>query len=382
MKCKQLFEEIEKLNNIYLDVLEDVCNIESPTSYKKGVDAVGAYFLRMAEKHGWETEVAKQDVSGDVICITLNKNAKGKTVSLSGHMDTVHPVGAFGTPAVKRDESKMYGPGVMDCKGGIVAACMAMDALERCGFNARPVRLLLQSDEENSSATSKKATINYICDKAKDSLAFLNLEGIKGDTAVLERKGIIRFRFSVHGKALHSARCTDAANAIAEAAYKIIELEKMKDPSGLTCNCGVIHGGTTVNTVPENCYFDADIRFSTKEELEFAKQKVCEVAENTTVKGCTCVLEEISFRPAMVLSEKNVSLLDRMNEIYKENGLPVLSARACPSGSDAAYITECGIPCVDNLGTDGGEIHSLNEYIRLDSLAESAKRIAALIYCL
>ena len=50
----------------------------------------------------------------------------------------------------------MYGPGVMDCKGGIVAAIMAMEALEKCGFTERPVQLLLQSDEENGSATSNK----------------------------------------------------------------------------------------------------------------------------------------------------------------------------------------------------------------------------------
>ena len=74
--------------------------------------------------------------------------------------------------------------------------------------------------------------------------------------------------------------------------------------------------------------------------------------------------------------------LERMNEIYKENGLPVLKKRMCLSGSDAAYVTEHGIPCVDNLGTEGGNIHSVDEYIRLDSLVESAKRIACLIYCI
>ena len=84
----------------------------------------------------------------------------------------------------------------------------------------------------------------------------------------------------------------------------------------------------------------------------------------------------------MNYSEKNIELLEKMNEIYKENGLPVLTGRKCLSGSDAAYITECGIPCIDNLGTEGENIHSVDEYIRLDSLAESAKRIAALIYCI
>lgn len=382
MLCKRLFETIEESNEQYLKILETVCNIESPTTFKKGVDDVGAYLLDIAKGFGWQTEVFKQEISGDVVCITLNPEASGEPICVSGHMDTVHPVGSFGTPAVKRDEENMYGPGVMDCKGGIVAALMAMDALEKCGFNSRPVHLLLQSDEENGSATSDKKTIEYICKKAEGSIAFLNLEGFKGNTAVLQRKGILTYRFTVYGKAMHAARCAEAANAVAEAAYKIIELEKMKNPAGVTCNCGVIKGGTASNTVAEECEFYADIRFATQNEIETVREKVQEIADKSTVAGCSCKLEEVNIRPAMELTERNIKLLERMNEIYKENLLPVLIGRLCLSGSDAAYVTEHGIPCVDNLGTEGGNIHSINEYIRLNSLAESAKRIAALIYCI
>ncbi len=382
MKCKHLFDKIDEKKARFLDILEEVCSIESPTDFKEGVDEVGKYFLDFAKKKGWETEVFHQDISGDVVSVTLNSKADGTPICVSGHMDTVHQAGSFGKVPVRRDEENMYGPGVMDCKGGIVAALMAMEALDECDFRNRPVHLLLQSDEENSSATSNKETIKYICEKAKGSLAFLNLEGIKGNTAVIKRKGIIRYLFTVHGKALHSSRCAEAANAVAEAAYKIIELEKMKNPDGLTCNCGVISGGTKANTVADKCSFYADIRFSTDEELIEAKKKCKEVSDNITVEGCTCTLEEVSFRPAMAMSDKNINLLEKMNEIYKENALPHLTARSCLSGSDAAYVTECGIPCVDNLGTEGGNIHSVNEYIRMDSLAESAKRIAAFIYCI
>lgn len=382
MVCEKLFKTIEGLNEQYLNVLESVCNIESPTTFKKGVDDVGAYFLKIAKSHNWQVDVFEQKISGNVICIALNANADKEPVCVSGHMDTVHPVGSFGIPAVKRDSENMYGPGVMDCKGGIVAAVMAMDALEKCGFKSRPVYLLLQSDEENGSSTSDKKTIEYISKKAKNSIAFLNLEGTKGNTAVLERKGILRYNFTIYGKAMHSSCCTEGSNSIAEAAFKIIELEKMKDAAGITCNCGVIQGGTAPNTVAEECTFYADIRFSTEDELEIVKKKVNEIAEKITVSGCICKLKEISYRPAMMLCDKNIKLLERMNEIYKENGLPVLKRRACLSGSDAAYITQSGIPCVDNLGTEGSNIHSTNEYIKLDSLVESAKRIAALIYCI
>ena len=382
MVCAELFEKIKDLNEYYLKVLEDVCNIESPTNYKEGVDKVGEYFIDMATKHGWKVEVFKQEIAGNVVCITMNPDAENMPVSLSGHIDTVHPVGSFGTPAVKCDEHNMYGPGVMDCKGGVVAAFMAMDALERCGFKSRPVQLLLQTDEETGSATSKKATINYICDKAKGSVVFLNLEGCKAGTAVLARKGILRYRFNIYGKALHSSRCAEASNPITESAHKILKSEEMKNADGLTCNCGVISGGTTPNTVAEKCSFYADIRFSTAEELSSVRNTVKMIAENTFVPGCRCELEEVSFRPAMAEVERNYDLLNKMNKIYEDNNMPVLEARKCLSGADAANITEVGIPCIDCIGTEGSNIHSVDEYIELKSLAESAKRIGAVVYCI
>lgn len=380
MKCKELFQIVEELFPYYLDVLEDVCNLESPTGNKLAVDAVGNYIATHAKERGWKIETYSQKHAGNVLCITLCDDAPNVPICLSGHIDTVHPIGCFGTPAVQRDAVNMYGPGVMDCKGGVVAAMLAMDALMRCGFSKRPVKLLIQTDEETSSITSNKATINYICAKAKDSIAFLNLEGAEGDTAVIQRKGIYRCKFIINGKACHSSGCYDGTNAITEAAHKIIQLEKFKDPNGITCNCGVITGGTVVNVVPDKCEFLADFRFSNMIQFEEIKKFVYHITKTNFTKGCTCTVEEISFRPAMEASTKNVELLKRMNEIYCENNLPILEARPEPSGSDAAYITQCGIPCVDNLGTSGGRIHSTDEYITLRSLAESAKRIAAVVY--
>lgn len=379
MLCEKVLKTIDGLEKKYLDVLESVCNIESPTLFKEGVDACGRYFINMAKEKGWKVEICPQKLSGDAICITLNPHATGSLVCASAHLDTVHPVGLFGNPPTRRDDTNMYGPGVMDCKGGAVAAFMAMDALQQCGFMSRPVKLILQSDEENSSATSNKETIEFMCEQAKGAVAFLNLEGIKDKTAVIERKGILRYKFICHGKALHSSRCPEAANAVAEAAYKIIELEKYKDPAGLTCNCGVISGGTVANTVAEECYFFADIRFVTNQQLEKIKKAAGEIADKTFVEGCYCTLQEVSFRPAMPETETNLKLLDRMNEIYEKSGLPRLTPRKCLSGSDAAYITQCNIPCIDNLGIEGSNIHSIHEYAVMSSLKESAKRIAAVV---
>lgn len=376
----EIFEQLNIIENEYISFLDKVCNIESPTSSKSAVDEVGKCFREVAHERGWQVEIFKNEHAGDVVCITMNPDSDKAPICLSGHIDTVHPVGLFGYPPVTRDEKKTYGPGVMDCKGGAVAALMAMDALAKCGFKSRPVRLLLQTDEETGSSTSGKATINYICEMARGAVAFLNLEGQDGDTAVTKRKGILRYRVEVYGKAVHSSVCYTGANAVCEAARKIVRLEALKDPDGLTCNCGVINGGTTPNSVADKCTFTADIRFSTHEEMVKAMELLETVAATNETEGCRSELHRISLRPAMPLCDRNTALLNKMNEIYAECGLPILKPRAALGGSDAAYITECGIPCVDSIGTAGGRIHSKEEFIYTKSLAESAKRIAAVIY--
>ncbi len=382
MNCDEIFERIALLEKEYIGFWTDICNIESPTNHKEGVDRVGGYVMEKARDRGWQIEVQRQEVSGDCICITMNPHAAGAPVCVSGHMDTVHPLGSFGDTPVSMDGEKIYGPGVADCKGGIAAGFLAMAALEDCGFNARPVKLILQSDEENSSATSNKTTVDFMCKCAEGSAAFLNCEPNVYNTAVLARKGILKYSFHVTGKAAHAGICYDGVSAIAEAAYKIIELEKYKDENGITCNCGLISGGTAVNTVPGECTFAVDVRFSDDAEMAAADKFIREIAERSYVEGTSCSVTLMSRRDAMELTDTNIALLEKANVIFSRNGLPTLEKRITNGGSDAAYITQCGIPCVDSVGVTGTYIHRPEEQANLDSLTQAAKRIAAICMCI
>ncbi len=378
---KNIFEIIDSLYEEYIDVWEDVCNIESPTDYKKGVDAVGDYFAEKAKKFDWRTERFSQPVSGDVAVITMNPDADAAPICLSGHMDTVYPLGFFGNPPVRRDEEKIYGPGVVDCKGGLVCAFLSMHALEISGFKSRPVMLLLQSDEENGSRSSDKATINYICARAKNAVAFLNLEGhgVASNELCLKRKGILTFEFSVKGVAVHSSQCARCgSNAILEAAHKIIEIEKIKDHEGLTCSVNIINGGTAVNTVADSCTFKVNVRYATKEQAEWIEKFAKDLASRNTVDGCTTTVKTVSRRAAMEIEQRNLDLLEKINEIFEKNELSPYFAGSRTGGSDAADVTVAGIPVVDNIGAEGSNIHSPNEYGILESLKTMAKRIAAI----
>ncbi len=376
----KLFDEINRLNEKYIEFWQKVAELESPTEDKEGVDACAKAFAEKAESIGFKTEKFDVKESGDIVTITLNPDSPERPITLSGHIDTVHPKGSFGTPAARIEDGKLYGPGVMDCKGGAVAALMAMEALSACGYNRRPIMLILQTDEECNSRQSGKKTINHILEKAKNSVAFLNCESSRRGTLVLERKGVIRYKFTVIGKEIHSSRCAEGTSAICEAAHKIIELEKFKDEKGLTCSCGMISGGVAENTVPAECVFTADIRFSTDKELEFIRKKVFDVANTSTVPQSFCRVEEAGFRPAMELCDRNLEFFSKINAIFEKNGLEKMIYRKSLGASDAADVTMAGIPCVDSIGVEGDHIHSVREYALISSLASAAKRLACIIW--
>lgn len=383
MSYLKAFDKIDELKEAYFDIWEKVCDIESPTNYKPGVDAVGNFFIEMAKKRDWKVEICHQEVSGDVVCITMNSNIDKKPLCISGHIDTVHPVGSFGEKPVHRDNEKIYGPGVTDCKGGVVSGFLAMDALYQCGFNKRPVQMLLQTDEETSSRGSKKATINYICEKAIQGEAFLNLETHTTGRVCTSRKGVLTYKFNIDGITGHTSRCvTEGASAIADAAHKIIELEKFKDDNGITCVCSSINGGTTDNTIPGNCTFTANLRFATNEQYEWIQNFVKQLCEISHIPGCKCSFKILGQRPAMEEQERNIKLLEKVNEIFKKIGLVELKPRMLRGGSDAANATEFGATCLDNLGTRGGSSHTINEFAYLESMPEAAKRIVAIAYYL
>ena len=383
MKCDRIFELIDEMAPKYVSILEDICNIESPTSCKEGVDRVGKYLIDLAKQRGWKVEVHEENISGNALCITMNPDAKKAPVAFSSHMDTVYPVGLFGYPPVRIEGDIMYGPGVTDCKGGIATALLAMDALEKFGFRDRPIKLILQSDEEVGSITSEKRTVEFMAECAKDAVAFLNGEPAGNyNTVTLERKGIIRFIIEITGKAAHSAVCYNGRSAVLEAAHKIIELEKFNDPEGITSNCGIIEGGNAANTVPEKCTLTVDFRYKTPEQYEIVKQTVDRVAKTSYIPGTTCTYRIKSERCSMPLCEKNESLFKKMQRIYDENGLGDLIASKSNGGSDAGDMTAHGVPSICSIGINGGSIHSINEFARISSIPKSAKRLAAIAYCI
>ncbi len=375
---EKLCESISALEREYVAFWQEVCNIESPTDCKTGVDSVGRLIMEKAKMLGFKIEICKQEVSGNAFSITMNETALGQPVCFSGHIDTVQPLGAFGYPPVKIKDGTIYGPGVVDCKGGVVAGLFAMNVLKEIGFSSRPVRLIVQSDEETSSAGSKKQTVRFMAQMAKDAVAFINCEGLRNGGMVLKRKGILRYGIKVKGKAAHASACTEGASAIAAAAHIILSLERFKDANGITANCGIIKGGTAANSVPDECEMEFDFRFTDNKQYAKIKEAVKNVCETVVIKGTSTEFFIKSERVSMEETEQNLKLYEKIENILEQNGMKRLGKTFSGGGSDASDMTDYGIPTVDGLGVYGTNIHSVKECADISSLSLAAKRLCCI----
>ena len=374
--ASDLMRVIESKNEYYAAFLTKICEIESKSDNKAGVDRVCDAVLEEGRKLGFSERLFPHPAAGNVASLTYDPGSKKRIICLSAHMDTVFPEGTFGYPAVKRDGDILRGPGVMDCKGGIAVALLVMDALRTIGYRKRPVRFILQSEEEIQCLMSSGATLDFLREEAKDSAAFFNLEGREKGKITTRRKGILRAEMTVHGKAAHAGDYFEGVSAIRAAARKIIRLEEKSIRDGITYNCGIIEGGTALNVIPDKCVVRIDIRVGTQSEANEALTFLRSVADHCDLPGSSAEVRIISSRKPMERTEQNVELFRHVDRVCRKYGFGPMTENFSNGGSDAAYSTLMGIPTIDDIGVIGDNYHSLNEWCSISSIAESAKIIA------
>ncbi len=370
---------IEELYPKYVDFWIKLCNIESHTPFKQGVDQVGKTILEYTKDMGYESEVLQIEECGNAMFLTLKGNGNKPPVCLTAHMDTVFPVGSLEKHPVRIDGDTLYALGSADCKGGIICCLMSLEVLSKLGCLDKDVKVLLNPEEENNGELSNKKTINAICEKAQDSICCLNTEMTRPNIPnglCLERKGSYNFNVKIRGVSAHAGLCHSAGtNAILEASRKVVELEKFKDGDGITINCGTIKGGVSAGVVPDECTICANVRFFTEEQKKQAFDFIEKIVNTSYVEGTTASYEIVSTRAPMSYSTKNYNLLDKINEIYKNYGMQTYTPFKTWGGSDSGELTCSGVPTIDCFGVKGWDIHNTNEHASLSSLKNSVRNL-------
>ena len=133
-----------------LRFLIDLINLEGHYSEKTQVEKVRDFYQEALEEEGFQCRVVEvaPDRAG-ILIAELGADRPGKPIILEGHLDTVHRTGSFGGPNPCRVENGIvYGPGVVDMKGGMVIALYIVKALNAVGFCKCPIKVIAVCDEE------------------------------------------------------------------------------------------------------------------------------------------------------------------------------------------------------------------------------------------
>jgi glutamate carboxypeptidase len=361
-----------------VNLLKELVSLESPSSEKKAVDKCSDFLIKEFKKTGAKVTRFPQKKIGDLYTVQyprLKTKSKKDQILVLTHIDTVWPVGRIQNMPFYLSGSKIFGPGVLDMKAGLVMALYAIKTLHELNIEPqKDIVVFVNSAEE----IGNDASYDLIRKLARKSEYVLCLEpSLPGGGLKIQRKGRLVVRLEVSGKAAHAGTPDKGINAIEELMDQLRALKKLRKTKGTTLNIGLISGGEKANIVAESATATLDMRFWTNAH----KQKILDTFKQLVPvsPGAKIRFSVESSTPPMEKSEASTALLSQIREIAKSTLKMTLEAGKTGGGSDASIAANLGIPTVDGLGPDGEGIHAENEHLLLPSLVRRTALLTELL---
>lgn len=356
-----------------LDTLQTLVRLESPSSDKQAVDRCGAELDRHLRAMGARLTRLERSETGDHLRAEFG-GGRAQVLVLT-HFDTVWPVGQLDRMPLRREDGRLYGPGVYDMKGGVAIALLAVRALLAAAPSDMPrIVLLLTSDEETGSLTSRA----LIEEEAGRSQAVLVLEPSMPESGALKtaRKGCAGFELRVRGIAAHSGEPQRGVSAVLELAEQLLAIERLALDPDVSITACMAGGGALANVVPEEAWALLDVRVPTLADavrVEAALRALPPRRAGTHL-GLSGGLE----RPPLERTPGVVRLYEMARSVAAELGTD-LGEGASGGVSDGNFTAALGVPTLDGLGAIGGGAHALDEHVDVAALAPRAALVAGLL---
>jgi glutamate carboxypeptidase len=362
-----------------LALLADLVSIDSGSYDKAGVDAAGRRLVAFYEENGLVTSTEPDETYGDAIHVRLDDTLSNeRPIVLMGHRDTVFPEGEAARRPFRIEGGRAYGPGVADMKGGLVVNAFVLAAFKRFGGAPAPLAGLVTSDEEIASPSSRPI-IERVARGAR--CAFNSEPGRPSGNIVTGRKGGVFLRLEVLGRAAHSGgNFEKGISAIAELAHKIVAIHRLTDlERGVTLNVGTVEGGQSVNTTAPRAEGQIDLRYIRSGDRASTLAALQEIADRPTVAGTTAKLEVRGEFLPLTQTPASEALFAVYREAARDAGLGEVAGEFTGGCADSGFTAAVGCPTLCATGGVGGNAHTPEEYLEIDSLVPRAKALASAI---
>jgi acetylornithine deacetylase/succinyl-diaminopimelate desuccinylase-like protein len=323
----------------------------------------------------------------------LSPESTGHVVVLSAHIDTVFPAGTPLRPQVRAVDGseRIEAPGACDNGAGVVGMMAIAQALVKSGAEL-PAALLFVGNVGEEGEGDLRGVRHLYQQRALAGriAAHIVLDGAGADSAVTQALGSKRYQITISGPGGHSFTDSGTPNPIAamSSALAALAATALPEEPRTTLNVGTIHGGTSVNSIPESAVATVDFRSTNADELvrlEVALHRCVEdavehwnarVSPIGRIRGLlTYRIDMIGNRPAALLPHDS-PILDALRAVDRHLGLQSGSRLG---STDANVPISLGVPSLSlGAGGDGGGAHTLAEWYSTKDRETGLRRIVLL----
>lgn len=311
------------------------------------------------------------DAEGNALSILLASGSEPRDggVLLSAHLDTVFPPGTDCTP--REEDLRIHGPGASDNGAGLAALLGIAAALKHAKLGpACPVLFAANVGEEGEGDLRGMRHLFAAPPYNARIKAAIALEGA-GTALVVDRAlGSRRLRITVSGPGGHSWADAHHPNPILALSSALLAVARLPLPQHprTTLNVGTLHGGTSVNSVPELATADLDLRSTSELELDRLELAVlsrisaeidAEARDRPPDERLRLRIERTGNRAVGSLPASS-PLMGSLKAVDKHLGI---ATEPRIGSTDANLPLSLGVPALAiGAGGTGGGLHTLGEW--------------------
>lgn len=352
-------------------ILELTCVIQAIPAPTFHEDLRAEFFLSQFTNQGL-LDVHK-DETGNVLG-RYPGTGNGRPLVVSAHLDTVHPLETQLT--TQRLDDRIIGPGIGDNALGLAGIIALIRSLRmRAEKLPGDLWLVVNVGEEGLGDLHG---IQGVVDRFRGQpLAYLVIEGMGLGTILNRGLGVERYKITVHTPGGHSWVDYGQPSAIHEVCAIVTRLAALQLPRCpcTTLNAGIIHGGTSINTIAAEAWIELDLRSEDSASLENLTQEVKAIVAATKRPGVQVQMEKIGKRLAGQIPNTH-PLVRLAGSVLADLGI---EARMDIASTDANLPLSRGYPAICIGLTNGNNAHTKDEFILTNPLKQGLMQLHQIV---